>query len=464
MRKPIYKKILRFVGAGCALLLPILAWADTAPLTGDTHITVGNGSNFGSLPAVNVAGATQGLLMFDVTGIPVGSTVTFARLRFYVNTVTTSGAFDLSAANNPWSEATVTGTTGVGPGSLIQSGVAVSGPGYITLDVTAQTQLWVNGNTNTGFVLVANGGTAFAIDSKENVATSHPAVLEIILPGPAGVTGPAGAPGATGVTGTTGPAGATGATGAPGAIGAQGPQGPVGPSGPTGLTGTTGAAGAAGPAGPLGTTGPAGPIGPTGAAGTTGAAGAAGQAGPAGSQGPIGPTGPVGATGITGSTGHTGITGATGNTGATGQVGAAGSTGAAGNTGNTGGQGPNGAVGSTGSAGAAGPAFSNTFDIAQINNLAVISDSATQHVFFVNNNAGAVSITMPHANVAGKFIRIMGTQAPGSNVITINAASGDKFLNCSNGCSPGFTTTDSTVRGKGFVSDGAGNWNTAEIQ
>ena len=31
---------------------------------------------------------------------------------------------------------------------------------------------------------------------------------------------------------------------------------------------------------------------------------------------------------------------------------------------------------------------------------------------------------MPHANVSGKFVRIMGTQAPGVNIITINAAGG----------------------------------------
>ena len=51
-----------------------------------------------------------------------------------------------------------------------------------------------------------------------------------------------------------------------------------------------------------------------------------------------------------------------------------------------------------------------------------ISGSATQHVFFVNNNGGPVTITLPPANVVGKFIRIMGTQAPGVNIITLNTA------------------------------------------
>ncbi len=461
MRKPTFTKLFRLVGVGCALLLPILVWADTAPLVGDAYINPGDGSNYGGLPVINVGGAgSQGLLLFDVSGIPVGSGVTYARLRFYVDSVVTAGAVDLYTASSAWSEASVSGTSGVGPGSLVAGGITVAGPGYVTVDVTAQAQLWINGAANTGFLLNANPGTtSIVIDSKENVATSHPAVLEIVLVGPAGPTGlqgAAGNAGPTGPTGTTGLLGPTGPNAPTGATGAAGITGPTGPSGPLGNTGAVGSAGAQGNKGVTGSTGPTGPAGATGSVGSAGAVGANGPPGPNGNTGPTGPAGNTGAQGVTGNTGSTGNQGALG---ATGPQGNSGSTGAVGNTGANGSQGGQGSVGAQGAVGVTGPTFSNTFDSTVIAGGTTISDSATQHVFFVTNSS-AVTIVMPHANVAGKFIRIVGTQ--GSNTITINTASGsprDQFLTC---CS-GSVTTDSTVRGKAYVSDGAGNWYTAEV-
>jgi hypothetical protein len=70
--------------------------------------------------------------------------------------------------------------------------------------------------SNYGVELKASGTTNITIDSKENANTSHPAMLEIVLSGPAGPVGPVGA------TGPQGPAGPKGATG---------PQGPMGASG-----------------------------------------------------------------------------------------------------------------------------------------------------------------------------------------------------------------------------------------
>jgi len=363
MRKQTFTKFFRLVGVGSALLLPTLVWADTAPLVGDTYINPGIASNFGGLPAINVGGTgSQGLLLFDVTGIPAGNTITFARLRFYVNTAAPTGAVDLYTASAPWTESTVTGTSGVGPGTLVQSGIAIGGPGYITVDVTAQTQLWVNGTPNNGFLINANPGTtSIAIDTKENVATSHPAVLEIVLVGTGGATGPqgfAGAAGPTGPTGPTGPVGSTGANGPAGGTGATGGSGPVGPTGATGPTGALGAPGAVGANGGTGPQGNAGPAGPTGSTGALGAVGPVGGPGPAGATGPNGATGNQGAQGGTGSTG---VTGPLGNTGATGTQGATGPVGAAGNTGNTGANGIVGGVGAAGAQGHAGPAFSNTF-------------------------------------------------------------------------------------------------------
>jgi hypothetical protein len=99
-----------------------------------------------------------------------------------------------------------------------------------------------------------------------------------------------------------------------------------------------------------------------------------------------------------------------------------------------------------------------------IANGTVISGSAVEHVFFVNNNGGPATVTLPPANVVGKFIRISPTQAPASNLITVNVAAGNKILSCANSCSPGFITTINIARGIGLVSDGVGNWYQAEVQ
>ena len=235
MKKPVFSKIIRLAAAGLALLLPALVWADTARLAGDTFINPGDGTNYGNLPNVNVGGATSssGLLVFDLSTLSATSGVAWARLRVYVDKVSTGGTLDLGTANASWGEAAVNGNSGIAVGSALST-AAIAAPGYVTFDVTAQVASWLSGSPNNGFTLTADSGTpglTIFIDSKENVATSHPAVLEVVFTGPAGPTGPQGAPGATG------------ATGAPGAVGATGP---VGPTGPTGATGATGAAGLAG--------------------------------------------------------------------------------------------------------------------------------------------------------------------------------------------------------------------------
>ena len=90
-------------------------------------------------------------------------------------------------------------------------------------NLTTLVQGWITTPaSNFGVELQASGTTNITIDSKENANTSHPAVLEVDLSGPAG---PAGATGAKGATGPQGPAGPAGARGATGATGATGPAG-----------------------------------------------------------------------------------------------------------------------------------------------------------------------------------------------------------------------------------------------
>ncbi len=128
----------------------------------------------------------------------------------------------------------------------------------LIVDVTDLAQQWSAGYLpNNGFIIYSDTSNfSVTFDSKEDLGTGHPAVLELILEGPAGPAGPRGA------TGPQGPTGLTGATGSKGDTGATGPIGPMGPMGPTGPQGPTGPTGAIGPQGPAGPQGPTGPEGP----------------------------------------------------------------------------------------------------------------------------------------------------------------------------------------------------------
>ena len=413
MKKSIFSKTLRIAGVGAALFLPVMAWADSAPLAGDAYISPGNGLNFGSLPGMDVGGTqgSQALLMFDLSqvAVPTGGSVAWARLRFYVDNLPTPGQIDVSAASTSWSEASVSGTSGVGIGSSIATGIPVSALGFYTVDVTAQVQAWLTGTTNTGFIITSNAGNpAFlTLDSKESPATSHQATLELVLTGPAGTPG---GNGSTGVTGPAGPAGPSGAQGPPGASGVAGPAGATGatgPSGPSGASGATGVAGVAGATGPRGATGASGPGGPVGLTGATGPSGPAGATGPTGVQGPNGNRGPVGATGPSGPTGPT------------------------------------------------GPTFSNTQGPATLANGATISDSATSVVFYVDNSASNVSVTLPHANsLAGKIIRIQATVPGNLHTITVNVQGSDKIFQHEVVENGGVVSSLVIADSRTFVSDG----------
>jgi len=133
-----------------------------------------------------------------------------------------------------------------------------------------------------------------------------------------------------------------------------------------------------------------------------------------------------------------------------------------------------GAQGNTGGIGPVGPMFSNTYSNVALSSGSTISDGDPTHLFFVNNNTSSPTITLPHANVAGKFIRIEGTCTTSSatcsaNIFHVNAASGDQifFHNCQCGVTgnpPNPATSASAARGLEFISDGGHNWYMGESQ
>jgi Collagen triple helix repeat (20 copies) len=441
---------------GCAVIAVFQspAWTATAPLVGDASFAPGSAAHLGSIVTVDVGGPTayQGLLQFDLTRLPpgtTGSSVSSAILRVFVTRVVTAGAMDVYAANGPWSEATVTGTGGAPtPGNLVANSVGVSvANSYIEIPVTAQVQAWINGAVNYGFLLQANpAATAVFFDSKESTSTSHPAVLEIELLGQQGSAGSAGPAGPTGPTGATG---SIGATGPAGAVGSAGPAGTV--TGPTGPTGSAGAAGPTGSAGPAGGTGPTGPTGPAGATGLQGPTGATGSAGPGGATGSTGSAGPQGATGAQGSTGTAGSTGPTGPTGAAGPTGTAGPqgfTGPTGAAGPTGPAGPTGSAGNQGSAGltgATGPQGLITNGFAMLKGVATadifssggagfqqLSASDTHNYYYMNNTCPC--FTNPSDSFPGRSITLPSASASGAGkIITLatqdySANGGDLFI------------------------------------
>lgn len=339
-------------------------------LSGDAHVSTAHAAiNYGTLSNLYVGNGNTAFLQFDLTTLPLGTTsaqVSRATLTVFVNRVNASGSVTVSPVTASWGEYSVTSATApaVG-GSIATFPVTISGQ-FISVDVTAQVQAWVNSpGSNNGLAL--SSATANALfDSKENDETGHSARLDVTLV----------SQGPQGVPGVQGPAGTAGVAGVPGPIGLTGAMGPAGPAGPSGAAGAgltyrnayvagtqyaandavtfngstyislqdgnvgnspdthptfwsvlaaAGAIGQTGAQGIQGTQGPIGPIGPQGIQGVQGPTGATGSQGPigpastvAGPVGPIGPAGPIGPVGATGNTGPAGPTGPVGPTGATG--------------------------------------------------------------------------------------------------------------------------------------------------
>jgi len=200
--------------------------AYVVPLTSDnfgtaTSIMVGN-----SIPIQPLKGPptssppSEGLVQFDLSQLPPGTTgaqVQKATLTLFVDSVNASGTININLANGQWTEASVNGLNAPTVGGSVATSITPPGVNhFLSVDATSAVRGWVTlPATNMGFIITANGGANLAFDSKENVTTSHPATLTIVLA-------------------NTGPTGPTGATGPIGPVGPQGPQGPQGTAGVSG--------------------------------------------------------------------------------------------------------------------------------------------------------------------------------------------------------------------------------------
>jgi len=242
------KKLIRIV-LGALALTPIAGYAQTLTPSQDSYYVPGVGTNYGTATTITVGSSSSvGLVQFDLSSLPAGVTaaqIQKATLTLFLDHVGSAGTVNIDAAASAWTEAGVTGYAPPSVGPTIASAVPVSTANtFITVDVTSAVQGWISmPSSNYGFMIVPTSGTSVQFDSKENLNTSHPATLTIMLAsagpaGPTGATGPTGPVGAIGPTGATGPAGPTGATGAMGFTGPAGPTGATGPAGPTGPAGS----------------------------------------------------------------------------------------------------------------------------------------------------------------------------------------------------------------------------------
>lgn len=224
------------------------ASGQSLPVRADTYVSSAlPTTNFGGKTSLLVGGANVGLLNFDLSLLPggtTGDTIARATLTGFVARATTAGTLDLFRVDSPWAEADVTYPSAPGVGVNLASASVPAGGGYVTFDVTDLVRGWVSGVIAPNGLALAGASRGFVatIDTKETTTTSHPALLQVTLvtAGVQGPQGPQGPVGATGPRGPTGPAGRAGTTG---------PQGPIGDTGPQGPPGDPGAAGPAGPAG-----------------------------------------------------------------------------------------------------------------------------------------------------------------------------------------------------------------------
>jgi hypothetical protein len=199
--------------AALTLLFTAIGSAQQLPVIADTELSsLSPTKNFGASSTLTVDSAHSVLLSFDLANLlPPGVTasqVNRARLILFPDSVTTNGSFKVVDVNSSWSEATVTYSTrpALSSGSMTASVTAAFT--YVEVPLLSLVQTWIaTPSSNHGIELQGVGSTSFILDSKENTATSHAAVLQVDVTGPAGPVGPQGAKGATGATGPQGPAG-----------------------------------------------------------------------------------------------------------------------------------------------------------------------------------------------------------------------------------------------------------------
>lgn len=148
-------------------------------------------SNFGVLPDIEVrpdnGASRRGLVRFDLSPIPTGSTVTDASLYLFERDKKLDQITYLYRLTSPWSEefATWDSPWSTPGGDIDASQVYASfypnqTSCMLEIDLTQLVQEWVDGRPNYGFLLYSTGPNhILRYSSKENAATGEHPKLEI---------------------------------------------------------------------------------------------------------------------------------------------------------------------------------------------------------------------------------------------------------------------------------------------
>jgi hypothetical protein len=154
-------------------------------------------SNFGSLPEIEVRPDSdanrRGLVRFDLSSIPPGSTVTSATLYLYEIDKKQDQVTYIYKVTSPWSEGFVTwNSPWMTPGGDFDNSYAyasflpIQSSCMLAIDLTELVQEWVDGGPNYGFILYSTGlNHILRYSSKENSASDEHPKLHITYLEPA---------------------------------------------------------------------------------------------------------------------------------------------------------------------------------------------------------------------------------------------------------------------------------------
>lgn len=245
---------------GVASLLAFTSAQGAAALIAEDAYTTTARSRktFGASPVLIVGSRELSFLRFDLSALPAGlaaDQIAKATLQLWVSQATRNGDVQILPVTSEWSELTISAEDAptVSPtAAAFFPIVAGQQRVFVSADITPLVRDWITGTQENHGIALAGlaGGAAARFDSKENSATSHAPILEIVLAGPQGtiglqgMVGPKGDKGDTGemgpqgVKGDAGSPGTTGSPGAPGMDGAPGVKGDKGDTGPQGAAGT----------------------------------------------------------------------------------------------------------------------------------------------------------------------------------------------------------------------------------
>jgi len=202
-----------------------LAAQPNAWIAGDTYTVAGLPlANQGAADSLQVGNGARTLLQFRMPAPLAGAQLERATLTIYVNRVMQRGTFEVLPARGRWEEASVTEASFPAVGAAVSRVAVNAAATYLSVDVTEVAREWLRTPAaNFGLALTSPaGGATFLLDSKENSATSQPAVLELRFSGSSGTGGLAGPMGPAGPVGPAGPSGPAGSPGPPGPPGLSG--------------------------------------------------------------------------------------------------------------------------------------------------------------------------------------------------------------------------------------------------